>query len=118
MLRAKVGAIFFAAMVGCAGSALADATSNDKLRQFMEQVRPQPAASQVGVNDHALTMEIAGLREQNNEFLEALTLKPVIPETGTLETSLDTYLIVTPFKLPHGQATLAKTDARGVSRGD
>lgn len=86
MLRAKVGAIFFAAMVGCAGSALADATSNDKLRQFMEQVRPQPAASQVGGNavraaakvSPELLQERADLLKTGETALAALQLEPAL----------------------------------------
>ena len=37
-------------MAACVGSAQPANTSDDKLRQFMEQAKPQPAASQVGGN--------------------------------------------------------------------
>ncbi len=50
-------AIFLATLLACVASAHATSTtavsqptSNDKLRQFMEQVRPQPTASQAGDN--------------------------------------------------------------------
>ncbi len=77
-------------MVGGAGSALAQPTSDDKLRQFMEQVRPQPAASQVGdqVGGSAVRaaakvtperlQERADLLKTGEAALAALQLEPAL----------------------------------------
>jgi hypothetical protein len=79
-------AFFLATMVGCAGSALADPTSDDKLRQFMEQVKPQPTASQAGGNavraaakvTPELLQERADMLKKGETALAALQLETAL----------------------------------------
>ena len=73
-------------MVGCVGGAVAEPTSDDKLRRFMEQVRPQPAASQVGGNavraaakvTPELLQERADMLKKGEAALAALQLEPAL----------------------------------------
>ncbi len=77
-------------MVGCVGNALAQPTSDDKLRQFMEQVKPQSqpqlTTSQVGGNaaraaakvTPELLQERADLLEKGEAALAALQLEPAL----------------------------------------
>ena len=81
-----IRAIFFAALVACSTGALAQPTSDDKLRQFMEQVKPQPAASQVGGNaaraaaklTPELLQERGDLLKKGEAALAALQLEPAL----------------------------------------
>ena len=81
-----IRAIFFAALVACSRGALAQPTSDDKLRQFMEQVKPQPAASQVGGNaaraaaklTPELLQERGDLLKKGEAALAALQLEPAL----------------------------------------
>jgi hypothetical protein len=73
-------------MVGCVGGAVAEPTSDDKLRRFMEQVRPQTAASQVGGNavraaakvTPELLQERADMLKKGEVALAALQLEPAL----------------------------------------
>ena len=73
-------------MVGCVGGAVAEPTSDDKLRRFMEQVRPQPAASQVGGNavraaakvTPELLQERADMLKKGEAALAVLQLEPAL----------------------------------------
>ena len=75
-----------AGAMACASSAVAESASHDKLRQFMEQLKPQPTASQAGgiaVRAAAkvspeLLQERADLLKKGETALAALQLEPAL----------------------------------------
>jgi hypothetical protein len=84
-----VWALLLSALLLSTGNAVATpttATSNDKLRQFMEQVRPQPAASQVGGNAVRAATQVtpeqlqerADLLKKGEAALASLQLEPAL----------------------------------------
>lgn len=101
-------------MVGCVGGAVAEPTSDDKLRRFMEQVRPQPAASQVGGNavraaakvTPELLQERANLLKKGEAALAALQLEPALlafERAASILHAADTEIALVRTSMQYGQ---------------